>query len=203
MIATDISEPQIQRAIPHSRVKYIHSKPSLSNDNLLSRIGPENSVDLVTVAQAVHWFDLPNFYSVVTRLLKTPGGIIAVWCYNDVVVSPTFDPIMTRFHMTTLPYWDPKIQFVFDAYKTLTFPFEKVGLGSEGQPLALDIPKTVSFEGFLRMLKSWSAVITAKEIGVDLLSEKVVKEFEMGWGGSQLVRSVVYKAFMIAGKVMI
>ncbi|EOX92621.1 hypothetical protein QUC31_003730 [Theobroma cacao] len=201
VIGTDVSEAQLKHAIPHPRVKYLNTSLSISNDELLASIGGENSVDLVTVAQAVHWFDLPKFYSLVTRVLRKPGGVLAVWGYNDIAVSPTFDPVMKRFHDTTLPFWNPNIQYIFDGYRTLPFPFESVGLGSEGQPLALDIPKKLSFEGFLGMLRSWSAVVTAKNQGVDLLSQMVVKEFESAWGGSNLVRSVAYKAFMLAGKV--
>ncbi|GMI98093.1 hypothetical protein like AT5G10830 [Hibiscus trionum] len=201
VIGTDVSEAQLQHAIPHPKVRYLYTPSSISDEELLSSIGGENSVDLITVAQAVHWFDLPKFYSLVTRLLRRPGGTLAVWCYNDIVVSPTFDPVMKRFHDTTLPYWNPNIKYLFDGYKTLPFPFESVGLGSEGKPLALDIPKKLSFEGFLRMLRSWSAVVTAKDQGVDLLPENVVKGFESAWGGPHLVRSVAYKAFMLAGKV--
>ncbi|KMT14065.1 hypothetical protein BVRB_4g078920 [Beta vulgaris subsp. vulgaris] len=203
VIATDVSEPQLNLAIQHPQVKYIHTPPFLSNNELISLIGPESSVDLITVAQAVHWFDLPNFYSMVSQLLRKPGGVIAVWCYNDIVVSPTFDPIMNQFHKSTLPYWDPKIQYVFDGYKTLPFPFEEIGLGREGHPMELEIPKMVSFKGFMEMLKSWSAVTTAKEKGVDLLNENVVTELMNAWGGSELVKHVSYKAFMIAGKVRI
>ncbi|KAL4351640.1 hypothetical protein GQ457_06G035260 [Hibiscus cannabinus] len=201
VVGTDVSEAQLQHAIPHPKVTYLYTPSSISDDDFLSSIGGENSVDLITVAQAVHWFDLPKFYSLVSRLLRRPGGILAVWCYNDIVVSPTFDPVMKRFHDTTLPYWNPNIQYLFDGYKTLPFPFESVGLGSEGKPLALDIPKKLTLEGFLRMLRSWSAVVTAKDQGVDLLSENVVKGFESAWGGSNLVRSIAYKAFMLAGKV--
>ncbi|GAB4855697.1 hypothetical protein Ancab_024339 [Ancistrocladus abbreviatus] len=196
VIATDVSEAQLGRAIPHPHVRYLHQTLSMSEDDLINMIGGKNSVDLVTVAQAVHWFDLSSFYSIVTRLLRKPGGVIAVWGYNTIVVSPTFDPVMKRFEETTLPYWHSGIKHIFDGYKTLPFPFESVGLGSEGEPLSLDIPKELSFEGLLRMLRSWSAVTTAKEEGVDLLSERVVKEFENAWGGSKLVRSVAYKAFM-------
>lgn len=153
------------------------------------------------MAQAVHWFDLPSFYSTVTRVLRKPGGVIAVWCYNDIEVDPNFDTIMKKFHDTTLPYWNPRIQYLFDGYKNLPFPFKNVGLGSEGEPLRLDIPKELSFEGFLRMVRSWSALVTAKEQGVDLLPESMVEEFKMAWGGPCLVRSVVYKAFMLAGSV--
>lgn len=201
VIATDVSEAQLKHALQHPRVKYLQTPLSLSNDELLTMLGGEDSIDLVTVAQAVHWFDLPSFYSLVTRLLRKPGGVLAVWTYNDIVVSSTFDPIMKRFHDTTLPFWNPKIQYVFDGYKTLPFPFESIGLGSEGKPMPLDIPKELSFDMFLGMLRSWSAVTTAKEQGVDLLNEGMVKEFENAWGGTKLVRSVTYKAFLLAGKV--
>ncbi|KAH7520929.1 hypothetical protein FEM48_Zijuj08G0197900 [Ziziphus jujuba var. spinosa] len=201
VIGTDLSEAQLQRAIPHPRVRYIHTPLTVTENDIVSKVVGEDSVDLVTVAQAVHWFDLPSFYSLVSRVLHKPGGLFAVWCYNDIEVSPAFDPIMKKFHDTTLPFWDPNIKYVFDGYKTLPFPFESVGLGSEGDPLALDIPKELSFEGFLRMVGSWSAVTTAKDQGVDLLNGKMVKELENAWGGSNLVRSVAYKAFMLAGKV--
>ncbi|CAB4267908.1 unnamed protein product [Prunus armeniaca] len=201
VIGTDVSESQLQRAMLHPRVRYAHTPLSITDDEVIALVGGEDSVDLVTVAQAVHWFDLPKFYNLVSRVLKKPGGVFAVWCYNDIEVDPTFNPIMKRFHDTTLPFWDKNVQYVFDGYKTLPFPFESVGLGSEGNPLPLDIPKQLSFEGFLKMLRSWSAVTTAKDQGVDLLPEKVVKEFEGAWGGSKLVRSVSYKAFMLAGKV--
>ena len=78
-----------------------------------------------------------------------------------------------------------------------------MGLGSEGNPLAMDIPKEVSFGGISRWLGSWSAVVTAKRQGVDLLSDEVIKGLESAWGGSKLVRTVAFKAFMLAGKVKV
>ncbi|KAA8531246.1 hypothetical protein F0562_005955 [Nyssa sinensis] len=156
----------------HPRVGYLHTPLSLSADELMSLLGGEDSVDLVTVSQAVH-------------------------C----VVSPTFNPIMKHFHDTTLPFWNPDIHYIFDGYRTLPFPFESVGLDSEGKPLPLDIPKELSFDGFVRMLRSLSAVTMAKETGMDLLSQGVVNEFESAWGGSKLDKSVTYKAFILVGKV--
>ncbi|CAK7354774.1 unnamed protein product [Dovyalis caffra] len=200
VIGTDVSEAQLKHAMAHPRVRYLPTQLSMSDDELITLIGGENSVDLVTVAQAVHWFDLPKFYSLVARLLRKPGGVLAVWCYNDILVSPAFEPVFKQFHDSTLPFWHPNIQHIFDGYKKLPFPFENIGLGSEGKPLELDISKELSFEGFLKMISSWSAVITAKNQGVDLLSPTVVKELETVWGGPKLVRSVTYKAFMLAGK---
>lgn len=179
----------------------MHTPLSLTDDELASLIGGENSVDLVTVAEAVHWFDLPKFYSLVTRLLRKPGGIIAVWGYNDMAVTPAFDSVMKRVRDTVVPFWDPNAQHLMNGYRTLPFPFQSVGLGCEGEPLQLDIQKLLSFEGLVRFFRSSSAVTTAKERGVDLLSEGVIKDLESAWGGRNLIRTVTYKAFMLAGKV--
>lgn len=201
VIATDVSEALLKHALQHPRVKYLHTPLSLSDDELVTMLGGEGSIDLVTVATAVHWFDLPRFYSLVARLLRKPGGVVAVWTYFHLAVSPIFDLLIKRFHDSCLPFRSPNVRYAFDGYKTLPFPFEDIGLGSEGKPMPLDIPKKLSFEAFLGWFKSWSAVNTAKEQGVDLLSEDIVKEWENAWGGSKLVRSVTFKAFMLAGKV--
>lgn len=74
-------------------------------------------------------------------------------------------------------------------------------MGLEGEPLALDIPMELSFEGYIRMVQSWSAFATAEEQGVNLLPESAVKELEAAWGGADLVRSVVYDDLMLVGKV--
>ncbi|KAF8018672.1 hypothetical protein BT93_H3540 [Corymbia citriodora subsp. variegata] len=174
--ATDVIESQLNYAILHPRVRYIHTPPSISDDELLAMIGGENTIDLISVAQAIHWFNLPKFYSIVNRVPRRPGGVIAVWGYQAIHVSPTFDLLLKKY--------------MFDQYKTLPFSFESVGLGSEGNPegnpVALNIPKE-------------SAVMTVKEEGVELLSKGVVREFERAWGGTKLVRNVVYKAFVLAG----
>ncbi|KAK9930246.1 hypothetical protein M0R45_027289 [Rubus argutus] len=108
VVASDISESQLKHAIQHPRVRYIHTPMSISDDEMVNLIGGghENTVDLVTVATAVHWFDLPKFYSLVGRLLRKPGGIIAVWGYykllsfnefgagHDLVRSVKYDAFM-------------------------------------------------------------------------------------------------------------
>ncbi|KAJ4953422.1 hypothetical protein NE237_030254 [Protea cynaroides] len=200
VIATDVSEAQIKNGLPHPKVDYIHTPISMSEDELVSLIGGDGSVDLITVATALHWFDLPSFYSVVNRVLRKPGGVIAVWSYQLITVDPVFDSIMKRFVDTTVPFFNPNIRYVKDSYSTIPFPFESVGVGSEGNPLMLELSQELSFDGVLMDLRSWSAVSKAKECGVDLLSEDVVKELLNAWGGSNLIRTVTRKTFMIAGK---
>ncbi|OQU87082.1 hypothetical protein SORBI_3003G202500 [Sorghum bicolor] len=198
VVATDASVEQLRHATPHPRVRYLHTSDALPEDDLVAMLGGEASVDLITVALAVHWFDLPAFYGVACRVLRRPGGVIAVWGYNY-RMSPVED-MMARFFDTTLPYWDPRARYCTDGYRDLPFPFEDIGLGKEGEPASLDMEQEMSFEGLIGVLRSWSAVTTAKQQqGVDLLGERVVKELEEGWGGASLVRKVTYKGFLLAG----
>nr|XP_018630292.1 uncharacterized protein LOC104108014 [Nicotiana tomentosiformis] len=106
-----------------------------------------------------------RFYSIANRVLTKPGGIIAVWGYTTMSVSSEFDQKMKSFLDSTLAYWHPNAKFLFDRYRTLPFPFESVVLGSEGNPIPVDMQKEMSFEGFFAWLKSWSAINTAKEKG--------------------------------------
>ncbi|KAL6179314.1 hypothetical protein ACLB2K_050830 [Fragaria x ananassa] len=175
VVATDISEEQLKYAIQHPRIRYMHTPTLLSEDEM--------------------------FYSLAKRLLRKPGGIIAVWAYNRMLVNPEFDPVFDRFRENCIPFTHPNSKYVRAGYKTLPFPFESVGMGREGEPLTLEIPKEVSFQGVERMLRSYSAVIRAKDQGVDMLPEEVIKEFERAWGGSDLVRTFKYEAFMLVGKL--
>ncbi|WVZ69897.1 hypothetical protein U9M48_018613 [Paspalum notatum var. saurae] len=191
VVATDMDAEQLRHAVTHPKVQYLHTPDDTApkdEDDLVSTLGGEGSVDLITVAQAVHWFDLPAFYGVAQRVLRRPGGVIAVWGYNH-CISPV--DMMARFCDTTLPYWDPRARFCTEGYRDLPFPSDDIGLGREGEP--------ASFEGLISMLRSWSAVTTAKKQGVDLLEERVVKELEEEWGGASLVRKVTYKGFLLAG----
>lgn len=125
--------------------------------------------------------------------------MIAVWGYNY-RVSPVED-MMARFLHTTLPYWDSRARYVIDGYRDLPFPFDGVGLGKEGEPAGFDMEHEMSFPGLVGMLRSWSAVATARQRGVDLLDERAVRRLEGEWGGASLVRKVTFKAFLLAGTV--
>jgi hypothetical protein len=106
VLATDVSEEQLLHAAPHPKVRYLHTPDATPGEDLIAMLGGEGSVDLITVAQAAHWFDLPAFYGVSRQVLRRPGGVIAVWGYNY-RMSPVED-MMTCFFNTTLPYWDPR-----------------------------------------------------------------------------------------------
>jgi SAM-dependent methyltransferase len=90
VIATDASEKQIANAQPHERVEY--------------RVAPaENSgiesgtVDLLMVAQALHWFNLDRFYAEARRALK-PSGVFAASAYKLLGIEPAIDEIVNRYY---------------------------------------------------------------------------------------------------------
>jgi ubiquinone/menaquinone biosynthesis C-methylase UbiE len=80
VFATDASEEQIRQAEPHPRVEYAVAPAERCPL-------PDGSANLVTVAQALHWFDLDQFNTEVKRVCH-PGGFLAVWTYDLHAVNP-------------------------------------------------------------------------------------------------------------------
>jgi ubiquinone/menaquinone biosynthesis C-methylase UbiE len=81
--ASDASEAQIAKTNSIQNVDFFVG--NAYNSDL-----KDESVDLITVATAVHWFDIDLFYKEAQRILK-PGGIIAYWTYSWHEVSPQID----------------------------------------------------------------------------------------------------------------
>ncbi|MCL7023893.1 hypothetical protein MKW94_020336 [Papaver nudicaule] len=214
VIATDISEAELQKARPHPKVTYMHTPLSMSDEELISNLGGEASLDMITVAQAIQYFDLPRFYSLVNRVLK-PDGVIVVWGYINEKSEIYFgeesgiqflpqDLLWERLLESALPYSGPNVRDISDKYKTLPFPFEDVGIGGEGNPFSLIIPTRLTFEGFLDMARAWPDVAAAKDQGVDLLSEDLIEEFRADWGDRPVdlvPRPFLFNGFMLAGSL--
>ena len=116
IIATDASREQIASAMPHPKVEYRVAPAAQSGL-------PDQSVALVTVAQALHWFDFDRFYAEVRRVL-TPNGVIAVWAYgiNTVEGDDTNQLVQDFYSKTVGPYWPPERRFVEEGYRTIPFP---------------------------------------------------------------------------------
>jgi SAM-dependent methyltransferase len=101
VVATDASAEQVRHAAPHPLIDYRVAPAEASGL-------ADHSVDLVTVAQAAHWFDLPRFYAEAARVLK-PGGAIAVWGYGRMLLPGEMDGLFQRFYAKTVgPYWPPE-----------------------------------------------------------------------------------------------
>lgn len=122
VLGTDISAAQLASAQSLANVEYRVMPAETSGL-------PDHSADIVTVAQALHWFDLPKFYAEVRRVLK-PQGIIAAWGYNRLQIDHAgLQQVLDRFYDETIgAYWPPERVHVENNYQDLAFPFTRISL---------------------------------------------------------------------------
>lgn len=167
--ATDASREQIAAAIPHPRVEYA-VRPAESSGL------EDGSCDLVSVAQAIHWFDRPAFYDEAKRILA-PDGVLAVWCYELMEIDPEIDRRVLVFYKDEIgPYWPPERLLVESGYRTIDFPFDELPV----PPMAIEA--RFSLADLTGYLGTWSAVIRYREaIGVDPV-ERLARDLAPHWG---------------------
>lgn len=118
--ATDLSEKQIQQAPSHPKVEY-----SVAPCNRTSF--PDHCFELITVAQAYHWFDFDSFAKEARRVGKQ-GAVLAVWGYGlgQCENSAVGDLLWDFYRNTVGPYWDPERKFIEENYETIPFPFSEL-----------------------------------------------------------------------------
>ena len=174
VIGTDGSAAQLAAALAHPRVRYLCA---------LAEAAPlaAGSVDLITAAQALHWFDTARFFAEARRVLA-PGGIVAMWCYGLVEVEPAIDAELHRFYTETVgPYWPPERKLVETGYRTVAFPFAELALPS------FAIVQEMTLAAFAGYVRTWSATqryITAH--GRDPVPD-LVHALTPLWGSATLV----------------
>ena len=147
VVATDISERQLAQAVQSEKIDY-------QLGNAESSRQADYSFDLITVGQALHWFDVKAFYQEVKRVAK-PEGVLAVWGYGLMRISPEIDTQILHFYRNVVgPYWEYNRSYVDSAYATLPFPFREV-LCPEFR-----MKKTWTLDALEGYLNSWSSVVT-------------------------------------------
>lgn len=144
VIATDASEKQLRNAFPHPRVSYRAAPADAS--------GIESaSVDLLTVAQAVHWFNGEPFYREAERVLK-PGGVLAVWAYALFRSTPEVDAVVHHLYREVVgPYWPEGRGAIDRGYVDVVLPLDAV----EAPAFAME--KAWTADDALGYLGTWSA----------------------------------------------
>jgi len=145
---------------------------------------PDHSVDLITVALAIHWFDHDAFYQEVRRVLK-PDGILAVWCYGLLSISPEIDEIYLRlYHDIVGPYWPPERTYIDEDYESLSFPFKELSAPNISMSTEWTLDHLIGYLG------TWSAVKNYKQAhGHDPL-DLVRDDFKAAWGDRETIRTV-------------
>jgi ubiquinone/menaquinone biosynthesis C-methylase UbiE len=149
VIATDISDELLRRAPGLPQVSYVVAPAERSPL-------ATHSADLVTVAQALHWFDLAAFWPEVCRVLK-PGGVVAFWGYNWPVVNAGIDTLLLDLRTTLAPYWPARSALLHAEYTGVTPPFRPLP-----SPAFVATARWTRAD-YLAHLASWSAVRYCRE----------------------------------------
>lgn len=182
----DISQNQLANAISAQNIIY---KVSAAEDTFFG----DHQFDLITVAQAVHWFEFDSFYKEIYRILK-PSGLFAVLGYGLFSTNTDSDKILRNFYSHIVgPYWDAERKYLDENYKTIPFPFDEI----IAKPFENHFVWT--FEELIGYLETWSAtqhyISKNKQNPLDLIYD----ELKNSWQKND--KKVVFPWLLRIGKV--
>jgi SAM-dependent methyltransferase len=188
VVATDPSAEQIAHAPRCANIDY---RVEAAERSTLAAA----SIDLVCVAQALHWLDLDRFHAEVRRVLK-PRGVVAFWSYANCRVGSEVDRLKDRLYVDLNgPYWPPERALVESGYASLPFPFMRI------RPPAFELRIEWSVDHFLAYLRSWSAtqayIRACNEDPVSLIEAPL----RVAWGAPGRLRTVRWDFHLHCGRV--
>jgi len=185
--ATDVSPEQISNAAAHPAVSY-SVQPAEKTDF------PGAAFDLVTVAQALHWFDFTRFWPEVRRTLK-PGGIFAAWTYTWFHVSNPVDVLIERELLEPIQqYWAPQNRLAWNGYRDIVFPFEDLAVPEIRMTLAWNPEELLAYVG------TWSATRRYIEKNGAGIVEELAGRLQSAWG-DQARKPVSMEFYLKAGRL--
>ncbi len=187
--ATDPSSAQIANAVKHPAITY--AVATAEHSGLVDR-----SVDVITVAQALHWFDLHAFYREVKRVARSQAVLVA-WCYGLTRIDPNIDAIIAHYYNDKVgPYWPPERQYIDERYRTLPFPFAE-----EYAPKDFNMQLNWDLDAVCAYLATWSATHRFREKrGIDPISA-LRDELLTCWGAAKQTRRVNWPIYLRIGRI--
>jgi SAM-dependent methyltransferase len=188
VVATDASAAQLATAPAQANVQYRLAAAEASGLNAAS-------VDIVTVAQALHWFRLAPFYAEVERVLR-PGGLLAAWTYGVVhVAGASVDRLLQEFYWVTLQsYWPAEREHVESGYRALHFPYPEL------TPPPFVMQEEWSLAQLIGYIRSWSA--TARYVEQNAVDPAVALEerLQSEWGDPDELRRMTWPMSLRIGR---
>ena len=184
----DPSEDQIRHAPQQANVSY-RCAPA-EDLPLLSR-----SADLITAAQAAHWFDLPRFYAEARRVAN-PGAILALISYGVLSLEGELNERFARFYWQEIgPFWPAERKLVDSGYATLDFRFSEIS----GAPIVIQLEWNLA--EFLGYISTWSAVRCAREAGQEAVLQRFAVDLAGLWGEVETRHTVTWPINMRLGRL--
>ena len=186
--ATDLSAEQIAQAEIDPRIDYRAAPAEASGL-------PGHSCDLVTVAQALHWFCGDAFYAEVRRVLK-PGGVFAAWTYTLLHGEPALNAVVEDFYRNTIgPWWPPERRWVDLGYRDMPFPFAEIATPD------FEIRLEWTLDDLLAYLRTWSATQRyIRERGTDPCVELAIRLGD-AWPDAQARKTIIWPIALRCGRM--
>jgi SAM-dependent methyltransferase len=153
-------------------------------------------MDLLTVACALHWFDIPRFFAEARRVLK-PYGILAAWVYSWPETGiPEIDSILAAYKDEILgSYWPEESRYYFNCYRDIDFPFERL----ENPPFHLTCPwgpkETLEF------LSTWSGPQRYYEATGQASAERISEPLEDAWRKAEFKGPIYLPLYLYVGRI--
>ncbi len=183
----DISERQLHLAVARPNIAYLVSRAEQTP------FGPD-SFDLITVAQAYHWFDSQHFCREARRIAR-PDALVAVWSYNLPSCEPSLDSILRRWNYETLsPFWEAERQYLYTQYDSLTFDFERIPAPD------FSIVAEWAKDDLVGYLRTWSALQKMLLEAGDTAFRQVIRNIDDAWG-KEPTRQFTFPVFLRLGRV--
>jgi SAM-dependent methyltransferase len=184
VFATDISAAQLKNAVRAENIVYAEGEAT----DL-----PDQSVDLITVAQAIHWFDQDRFFREVKRVGKKEA-VLAVWGYSLPGIASEIDILMNDFYSGVVgPFWDPERKLVDDHYRSISFPFREIGTPS------FRFSAFWTCDDFQGYLNTWSAVQHYQQAKGENPVDRIIRPIQVLWGDGR--RPVTFPLFLRLGRM--
>lgn len=187
VVATDASAKQVANAEAHARVEY---RVAAAEESGI----PSRTVDLITVAQALHWFDLSLFYGEARRVLK-PGGVVAAWAYKLASVTLSIDAVVGHYYSDVVGLYWPAERALVEKFEELAFPFPEI------MTPPFEMAAEWKLEHLLGYLRTWSA--TQRFMAANQCDPLVSIEGDLraAWGDAEQSRRVVWPLTILVGRV--
>jgi SAM-dependent methyltransferase len=188
IIATDASESQIKNAKAHPKIKY--RVATAENSGIESR-----TVNLITVATAIHWFSLSKFYDEVKRVL-VPGGTLAIWNYAEANVDEQTDKIINRFLYEIIgSYAAPDFWKGINSETEINFPFDRI------KTPEFKIERLWDLRDYINFIMTWSPTQQYIKKNNSNPIEKIFDELKKVWGDKNEKKKITWKLTLKAAKI--
>ena len=184
--ATDISENQLKNALELPNVIY---RIAAAEEPIFT----DQEFDLITIGQAVHWFNFDSFYAQVKRTLK-PNGIVAIFGYGLMTIDKELDAVVWKLYEQILgKYWDVERRYIEENYISIPFPFTEI------ESPKFQISASWTFDELIGYLNTWSALQHYKKANERNPIEFVLTELKEAWGDNAK-KEMVFPVLLRVGR---